>query len=297
MPVELNKHVIKMAAERRDLDGLRDWILLRRYCAERSGLFTLDALADIYAAQGLGSLADRSNRHKFYVKKSKKISDSIFFQHIEGRTFKYHGLKAILVAHRGTAKHTAYHIDSEVLRRPGAFLDACIGLISAGGGYSSAGLAKLFNVSKRRIQKATAANDKAGTVRKRYNKIVEPYRTQSEALAAYTQLRSHGIGLNRPVKMGREWIITVNAVNSYTFATSKRFKGKTPRGSKRNRGAYSTNDEGRKWEKRHLQMYRGKGARPLRERAFMILGGKALVFNEPVYDLGAFILDHSLLFN
>jgi hypothetical protein len=305
MDFRLNKHIVKYELDDNIQHNLRDWFLLRRYAAGRSGLFTLDQLEDIYTTLEINSLSDRSNRAKWKRKKAVQLRGSKLFTHVKGDTYKFTSLKRSLVDYKGSAKHTDYDIPESYLKSPGAFLDACIGVLMVNGGYSNAGAARLFKVTPRRIQKATAANDKADLFKKHFNKINESYPTHEEALKQYKELKAHGIGLPEPIKINNDWCITLNAVNSYKSHTLKRYKGRIDRKrsicstpgdrhiEERKGRRYTPESGGKVWEKWFLPMYRGKGSRSLRERTESAINGRALVFNNSVYHIGNFILDHS----
>lgn len=276
-----------MALERDTLNNLKDWLLIRRYYPRRSGLFTLDELGALYETLEINTLADRSNLSKFKKKKRAQLQHSIFFKHIKGDKYKFISMTRALVEYKGTAKHTAYNIPLDSLKRPGAFLNACIGVILTGGGYSNTGAAKLFNISKRRVQKATAVNHKSGLIEKRFNKVLEFYPSEKKALQAYTELKAHGIEPSKPFKLHKDYCITLNAVNGYKSRMLKRYKGKIDRG--RSRPICSTPGDWQTWFK---PVYKGKGARALREKTETKIQGRALMFNESVYHIGNFILDH-----
>ena len=226
----LNKPIIKMALELDTLYNLRDWLLVRRHYPRRSGLFTLGELGAVYNILEINTLADRSNLSKFKQKKRVQFKRSHFIKHIKGDTYKFMSMTRALVEYKGTAKHTAYNVSGDVLKRPGAFLDACIGVISDGGGYSNAGLAKLFHVSKRRIQIATKENHETGFIEKRFNKVLEFYPSEKKAIQAHEELKAHGIESSTPFKLHKDYCITLNAVNAYKSHTLKRYKGKKDRG-------------------------------------------------------------------
>jgi len=286
----LNKPIIKMTLERDRLHNLRDWLLLRRHYPRRSGLFTLDELAGVYDTLEINILADRSNLSKFKKKKREQFKNSYLIKHIKGDTYKFMSMTSALVEYKGSAKHTAYTISESSLMRSGAFLEACIGIILTGGGYSNAGAAKLFNISKRRIQKATKQNDKTGLVEKRFNKVLEFYPSEHEAFQAHDELKAHGIESSMPFKLNKNWCITLNSVNGYKSHTLKRFKGKKDRG--KFRASCSTPGDWKTW---FIPVYKGKGARSIRKKTEIEIQGRALMFNDPVYHIGSFILDHSVI--
>jgi hypothetical protein len=289
---KLSKHIVKLAAENKELENLRLWSILRSYSHSHKGIFHLDELAEHLFKIGQKSLEkipkNISDINKWKKNKHREFKNSIFFEHIKNDSFRFKGQKSILLTYRKNVNTEIYVIPGLTMSTRQAFLDTCIGIILNKRTYSNKTAAKIFSCSPRRIQQGTARNDKSGLFPKQHRKIIESFGTFKEAKEKQIELADHGIYSSNPFSYRGSTAITVNTSNKYFSNVLRRYKGK--------RNKAHTQATGEKVVSWFKPAFKGKGIKEAREYQENRLNAKILEFNTKVYNLNAFISDHSIHF-
>jgi len=269
------------------LENLRNWLILRKDWNHRSGQFTLAENVHVLQNRGYKSLGDTGNRNKLIAAKNKAFTQSIFFTPLKPDLFRFNSQKKVLIDYKGNTKTTEYKIPESHLNNKKLFLDFCIGMYLLKHRFSNQKAAAAFNVTPRRIQLATHRNNAAGLFPKRQRKVLEIFPNKSEAFKMANDMKSHGIYISKPFQFYKtDYAIAVNTTNEYFAGVLRRKKGKFQNTGK----AQQTTAKFKPWFK---PLFKGKTAKSKREQLEGKLQSKVLKFNDSVYSLGDFILDHS----
>lgn len=107
--------------------------------------------------------------------------------------------------------------DKTILSSKKQFFDFCVGSLLAGGRFrANKNIAEQCGVSIRRIQFATSRNNKNGTFIKRYN-FLEDFSGTAKDVEKFRAIlfNVHGISSPLPRKGKKEWVVRLNAPNTY----------------------------------------------------------------------------------
>jgi hypothetical protein len=173
------------------------YVIAETYLHKKNGLFTLKELSDIFRDElGQKSLQSSSNVNKKRKNLYKILINSpMFFEHIKGETFKIISNRKIL-NNLGSSKFKSRYYYLPILKKKNpkdfvlnrrVFLDYCIGAyLLCNKGFSNEQVAKHFNVTVYRVQKATKANNERENQKERIVKklrfVKEPVGTLEDAI-------------------------------------------------------------------------------------------------------------------
>jgi hypothetical protein len=234
MNIRLNRNIIKILLRTDDISDnksvieiYRFYVIARAFFSGRSGLFSLDELCDILNKKfDYKSLHNRPGNKRTVFKKKihEMFSNSILFEICPDGRFITTSEKKVLKTYQNTDKSSWYQVpDINILRSKGNFRDLIIGVLVSGNKFrSNKNIAKQCKCSVRRIQKATAKNDASGLVKKQFNIIVDASGTKKQIERLRAELFNiHGISSPLPFRYKDEWVLRLNAPNSYRcFALS-----------------------------------------------------------------------------
>ena len=117
--------------------------------------------------------------------------------------------------------------EASILSSKRKFFDFCVGVLLAGNKFrANSNIAESCGVSVRRIQFATAQNNKNGTFIKRYN-FIEDFSGSYDDVERFRAIlfNVHGISSPLPRKYKNEWVMRLNAPNTYRANTLNGVKG------------------------------------------------------------------------
>jgi len=206
-------------------------VIARAHFSERAGIFSLDELCDVLNRHyGYKSLHRKpGNKRATYRKRYTTIlgASFLFRQAPDGR-YILNSERKMLNKHRGTTKSSWYELPSpEVLASKQAFNDFCIGALLAGNKFrANRNIATYCGCTVRRIQFATARNHRGGTYNKQFNFIHDISGTYQAVERTRAELLNiHGITSPLPVQHKDEWVLRLNAPNSYRSLVMSGVKG------------------------------------------------------------------------
>ena len=230
--IRLNRNLLKVLHRLgEDIETYRFYIIARAAFSHRSGLFTLNELCDLLHTEYSYKSLHRGpgNKRKVYRGNlHERFTASILFRQAPDGRFIASSERRLLVSQKGTDKSSWYLFpDSKTLSSKGAFRDFCIGVLVAGNRFrSNRKVAKYSQVTPRRVQLATAANHKRQTFIKQFNFIDEKTGTKKQIERERALLfHLHGINSPRPVKIKDEWVLRLNAPNTYRSFVLSGVKG------------------------------------------------------------------------
>lgn len=215
----LTKFVILAALD--EINGLRTYKEYLQLKDFQRGEFTLSQLPDVLNYK----LQDISNKKRFIHERYKIYKNSIFFEHMGGEKFRRKSWRKILINYKDNAKAVLYTIPDVSGLTARAFMDICIG-ICIGSEMSNETAAKLFKCTTRRIQAATARNNKAGFIIKQARRKIQFFDTKESAEKAKQGCNDLGIYTSRVFQYKRGFGLFVGHTNSYKIMFSRRYKGK-----------------------------------------------------------------------
>lgn len=220
--VRVSKGVIKVIkAQGGDFDEYRYYVIARDRFALRSGIFSLDELADILGEDyGYRSLHRRpgNDRRRFKARLARLLDGSILFTALPDGRYRVNSERKILSRYRRGSRTGWYELeDTSVLSSRRLFFDFCVGALLAGNKFrANKNIAKYCKCTVRRIQFATSRNHKSDLFHKRYN-FIEDYSGTWEHVQKMRAifLNVHGITSPLPVPYRDEWVMRLNAPNTY----------------------------------------------------------------------------------
>ena len=230
--IRLNRNLLKVLHRRgEDLEAYRFYIIARSAFAHRSGIFSLNELCDLlHTCYDYKSLhhGPGNKRKVFRNSLYERFTASILFRQAPDGRFIACSEKRLLVHYRGTDKSSWYLLpDKATLASKGQFRDFCIGVLVAGNRFrSNRKVASYSGVTGRRVQLATAANHRRQTFIKQFNFIDEktgPKKVIERERALLFHI--HGINSPKPVKIKDEWVLRLNAPNTYRSFVLSGVKG------------------------------------------------------------------------
>lgn len=187
-----------------DVEKYNIYLIVNTYLHNKSGVFTLDELVDVYHKKNkFLSLKDKSNTYKFKKNLYKIIKNSTtFFKHVEKETFKIISYRKIL-NNFGISKHksTYFHFSlveedekKNFILSKKIFLDHCIGTyLLRHKEFSNKQVAEHFNITVKRVQNATHNNNNKKTIIKRFRFAQTICNDRESARKLYLQLWNVGI--------------------------------------------------------------------------------------------------------
>jgi len=231
--IRISRGIIKLARSRgSNLDDYRYYVIARHHYALRSGIFSLDELCDIlHAEYGYTSLHRRpgNDRKRFKQRITVIIQESVLFTELSDGRFKANSEKGLLSRYnKGHNKSMWYEIpEKSILSSKKRFFDFCVGSLLAGNRFrANKNIAEHCGVSVRRIQYATSRNHKNGTFIKHYN-FLEGFTGTYQDVEKFRAIifNVHGITSPLPRKHKMEWVMRLNAPNTYRAGTLCGIKG------------------------------------------------------------------------
>ena len=231
--IRISRGIIKLSRSRgSDLEDYRYYCIARHHYALRSGIFSLDELCDIlHAEYDYTSLHRRpgNDRRRFKQRLIGIIQVSALFSELLDGRYKANSEKGLLSRYnKGHNKSMWYEIpDKSILSSKKAFFDFCVGSLLAGNRFrANKNIAEHCGVSVRRIQYATSRNHKSGTFIKHYN-FLEGFTGTYSDVEKFRAIifNVHGITSPLPKKHKKEWVMRLNAPNTYRANTLCGIKG------------------------------------------------------------------------
>ena len=286
--IRINRNLLKVVIKSSgDIEAYRLYVIARHFFARRSGLFSLDELCDVlHSYFGYKSLHRRpgNKRRQFKENLSERFYSSFLFREAPDGRFLMVSERKILYRFKGTSKSSWYMLpDLSILQSKKLFYDFCIGSLLSGNKFrANKNIAKYCGCTVRRIQFATSRNNSGCIFLKQYNFIEDVSGSYEEVTRLRAQLFNvHGISSPLPVRYKNEWVLRLNAPNSYkSFVLSgvKGFKAQPPESPVRKSECWFKPVPERS---RQLRMFESVS--------------KRWVFNEKVYGLDKYLCDNSEL--
>jgi hypothetical protein len=221
--IRISRGIIKLARGRgSNLEDYRYYCIARQHYALRSGIFSLDEFCDLlHSEYEYVSLHRKpgNDRTRFKQRLIKILQGSILFAELLDGRYKTNSEKSLLSRfNKGHNKSMWYELpDKKILSSKKEFFDFCVGSLLAGGRFrANKNIAQQCGVSVRRIQFATSRNNKNRTFIKRYN-FLEDFSGSSKDVEKFRAIlfNVHGISSPLPRKSKKEWVVRLNAPNTY----------------------------------------------------------------------------------
>ena len=212
---------------------------------------------------------------------------SVLFTELPDGRFRANSERGLMVQVR--AKRTSWFQieDKNTMLSKRLFADFCVGVLLAGNKFrANSNISKQLGCTVRRVQYATSRNHKGFTFHKQYNYVEVDAGSYNEVMRARANLlREHGITTPLPRRINaREWVLTLNAPNSYRAIVLSGVKGRkaqpTERTIRKEDSWFAMHPDEKKI--RHLYL----DEKPCKWR-----------FNEKRYHFGRYITDHSVQFD
>ena len=231
--IRVSRNIIKLVRRLGcDLEDYRYYCIARHHYSLRSGIFSLDEFCDLlHAEYDYASLHRRpgNDRKKFKARLVAIIKESVLFSELLDGRYKANSEKGLLSRYnKGNNRSNWYEIpDKAILSSKKQFFDFCVGSLLAGGRFqANKKTAQFCGVTVRRIQYATSRNNKNSLFIKRYN-FLEDFTGTYEDVEKFRAIlfNAHGITSPLPRKHKREWVMRLNAPNTYRANTLCGVKG------------------------------------------------------------------------
>jgi hypothetical protein len=231
--IRISRGIIKLSRSRgSNLEDYRYYCIARHHYALRSGIFSLDELCDIlHAEYDYTSLHRRpgNDRRRFKQRLNALIQGSALFSELLDGRYKANSEKGLLSRYnKGHNKSMWYEVpDKAILSSKKQFFDFCVGSLLAGNRFrANKNIAEHCGVSVRRIQYATSRNHKSGTFIKHYN-FLEGFTGSYQDVEKFRAIifNVHGITSPLPKKYKKEYVMRLNAPNTYRANTLCGIKG------------------------------------------------------------------------
>jgi len=231
--IRLGRGIIKLVRSRGgDLEDYRYYSIARHFFALRSGIFSLDELCDLLHNEYEYASLHRNpgnDRRRFKQRLTEILANSILFDELLDGRFKTNSEKGLLSRfNKGHNQTSWFEIpDKKILTSKKQFFDFCVGSLLAGNKFrANKNIAEFCGCSVRRIQFATSRNHKSGSFIKRYN-FVEDFTGTHEDVVRFRAIlfNVHGISSPLPRKHKKEWVVRLNAPNTYKAYTLCGIKG------------------------------------------------------------------------
>lgn len=284
--VRVSRGIIKIVKQAGgNFDDYRHYVIARHHFADRSGIFSLDELCDcLNEHYDYSSLHHRAgnDRRRFKARLAEILNESLLFTRLEDGRYKTNSERKLLSRYNGGSRTGWYELnDPTILNSRRLFFDFCVGTLLAGNKFrANKNIATYCKCSVRRIQFATSRNHKADRFHKRYN-FIEDYSGTWEDVqkmrAIY--LNVHGITSPLPVPYKDEWVMRLNAPNTYSSFVLSGVKGDK---------AQPTIRPVRKKEPCWFKPVKTRN----RQRKLFDDYTRRWVFNSHVYDAERYVQDH-----
>ena len=288
--IRINRNLLKVVYRHgENMENFRLYTIGKCYFACRSGIFSLDEFCDILHRDfSYKSLHKRpGNKRKiFKTKLLETFRSSFLFRETTDGRFILNSERRLLQIYKGTSKSSWYEVpDCSIVLSKREFTDFCMGMLLSGNKFrSNKKLAEYCGCTVRRVQLATSRNHRQKTFIKQFNFIDDFTGTKQEVQRVRAKLFNvHGISSPKPVPYKGEWILRLNAPNSYrSFVLSgvKGFVAQPPKQGVR---------KGECWFKPVRQ----------KEKQLRLFGdeSKRWVFNRKVYSINDYLVDNSIFLN
>jgi len=293
-PVRLNRDLVKIVYKYCDLEAYRLYVIARLGYSSRSGIFSLDELCDLlHQGYGRASLHRRpgNGRRRYQDRLAELLGGSLLFTALQDGRYRANSERAVVARFQKGTRHGYYTLpDASILASKRQFFDFCVGMLLSGNRFrANKNISKYCGCTVRRVQYATSRNHREELFRKQYNFIEDFSGTYEEVLQFRAMLFNvHGISSPLPVKRSGEWVLRLNAPNSYTASVLSGVKGDR---AYKARQAQPTVRPGRKEERWFIPIREKKAGQmklfkdPARDKRWF--------FNTKVYTADRYIQDHS----
>ncbi|HNR90520.1 MAG TPA: hypothetical protein PKM65_19445 [Spirochaetota bacterium] len=231
--LRLNRGIIKLVrGSGGSFDDYRYYVIARRHCAVRSGIFSLSELCDLlHAEYGYASLrrGPGNNRGAFRRRLARILEASPLFVPLADGRYRIRAERALLRRVNASRPSMWFELpDASVLASRRAFYDFCVGVLLAGNKFrANRNIARYCGCTVRRIQYATARNHRGDSFLKRYN-FIEDFTGTYEEVEKFRAILFNVHGISSPLPRrhkGGEWVARLNAPNSYTALVLSGVKG------------------------------------------------------------------------
>ena len=221
--IRLSRGIIKLARKgESSLEDYRYYVIARHHYGLRSGIFSLDEFCDILHSEYDYASLHRNpgnDRTRFKKRLTEILQGSPLFDLLLDGRYKANSESGLLSRYnRGHNKTMWFELpDKKILSSKKEFFDFCVGCLVSGGRFqANKKVAESCGVSVRRIQFATSRNNKNRTFIKRYN-FVEDFSGTSKDVEKFRAIlfNVHGISSPLPRKSKKEWVVRLNAPNTY----------------------------------------------------------------------------------
>jgi hypothetical protein len=277
-----------------DFDDYRYYVIVRHHFAMRSGVFSLDELCDLlHSEYGYASLHHRpgNDRRRHKRRLAAILAGSVLFSLLPDGRYKVNAEKSLLSKYGKGSRNGWYLLsDATILTSRRRFFDFCVGTLLSGNKFrANKNIASYCGCSVRRVQYATSRNHKEYLFTKQYN-FVEEFSGPYEEVLRFRAvlLNVHGITSPLPSRYKGEWVLRLNAPNSYRSNVLSGVKGDR---AYQARQAQPTVRPSRKEECWFVPV------REKKDRQLKLFKdpecGKRWFFNTRVYDVNRYVQDHS----
>lgn len=277
-----------------NFDDYRYYVIARHHFALKSGIFSLGEFCDLlYAEYGYASLhhLPGNDRRRFKTRLSALLSGSVLFSRLPDGRFKVNSERGLLSRY-DKAGGSGWHDleDKTILSSSRIFYDFCIGTLLSGNRFrSNKKIASYCGCTVRRIQYATSRNHKAEKFIKQYNYVEDFTGTYDEVLKYRAILLNvHGISSPLPSRHGKEWVLRLNAPNSYRSNVLSGVKGDRAHRARQAQATVHSNMKEACWfipvrikKDKQLKLFK----EPQTEKRWF--------FNDRVYNANRYVQDHS----
>ncbi len=212
-------------------DDYRYYVIARHHFSKRSGIFSLDELCDLlHTEYGYESLHHRpgNDRRRRIKRLSALLGGSILFTVLLDGRFRANSERGLFLKYDKKARNGWYDLpDPTILSSKQRFSDFCVGTLLSGNKFrSNKNIASYCGCTVRRIQFATSRNHKGDLFIKQYNFIEDFSGPYEEVLRFRAELFNlHGISSPLPSRYKGEWVLRLNAPNSYRSNVLSGVKG------------------------------------------------------------------------
>jgi len=288
--IRVSRGIIKLVqGMESDLDSYRYYCIARHHYAHHSGIFSLDAFCDLlHTNYNYASLHRRpgNDRRRFKERLADILRGSLLFSELSDGRYKINSEKKLLSKYnKGHNMSMWFELpDVSILSSKRKFFDFCVGVLLAGNKFrANSNIAESCRVTVRRIQFATAQNHKNGTFIKHYN-FIEDFTGSYDEVERFRAMlfNVHGISSPLPRKHKKEWIMRLNAPNTYRATMLCGVKGDR---------AQPLEAQGTKKGCWFIPAIEKDKQRKL----FCKSSGRRWFFNKELYNIGSYLVDHSRL--
>lgn len=289
--MRVNRGIIKLVkSSGGDFNDYRLYLIARAHFGHRSGIFSLTEFLDIlHMHYGYKSLHRQpgNDRRGFASRIIPMMTRSVLFIELPDGRYRANSERRLMVQVR--AKRTSWFQieDENTMLSKRLFADFCVGVLLAGNKFrANKNISNQLGCTVRRVQYATSRNHKGFTFHKQYNYVEVDAGSYNEVMRVRANLlREHGITTPLPRRINaREWVLTLNAPNSYRAIVLSGVKGHKAQPTVKTIRKEDSWFQMRPEEKRIRHLY-------IEETPCK------WTFNEKRYHFGRYITDHSVQFD